>query len=228
MPGIGVLGGSFNPVHLAHMFVAERVREELALDRVLLVPVARQPLKLDMTLAPATDRLAMLELATAGNPALRPDPIELARGGVSYMADTLAEIGRRAGAAPLYLILGSDAYRLLPRWRRLEEIRRLSRIVVVPRPGDGEPAPPEASGGAIADTARARTAPGDLFVDVPTLDISASDIRARVAGGASIRYLVPEGVREYIESHALYRIAGGESKPEPAIPAERSATEPGR
>ncbi len=217
MSGIGILGGSFNPVHLAHLVVAERVREELALERVLLVPAARQPLKAHATLAPGADRLAMLELAAAENSALRADPVELERGGMSYTADTLADLARRAGGATLHLILGSDAYRSMGSWRRPEEIRRLARIVVVPRAGDRRPSRGLGAHGE-------ESAAGDLFVDVPVLDISASDIRTRVARGASIRYLVPDAVRAYIESRGLYRGGEGRSGLTPA--GSGSADEP--
>jgi nicotinate-nucleotide adenylyltransferase len=192
MAGIGILGGSFNPVHIAHLVVAERVREELALEHVLLVPAARQPLKPEAALAPAADRLAMLELAVAGNPALRVDPLELDRGGLSYTANTLAALARRSGGVTLHLILGSDAYRLLGSWRRPDEIRRLASIVVVSRSGD--------------PAAAALPAAPDRLISTPVLDISASDIRARVARGASIRYLVPEDVRAYIVAHGLYAV----------------------
>jgi nicotinate-nucleotide adenylyltransferase len=209
MSGIGILGGSFDPVHLAHLVVAERVREELALERVLLVPAARQPLKAQAAPAPAADRLAMLELALAGNRGLRADPLELERGGVSYMADTLAELARRAEGTALFLILGSDAYRSLASWRRPAEVRRLARIVVVPRAADHEDLSSGSGGGGPL-------AAGDLFVAAPLLDISASDIRARVARGASIRYLVPEGVRAYIETRGLYRSDEGRTGRPPA------------
>jgi nicotinate-nucleotide adenylyltransferase len=210
MAGIGILGGSFNPVHLAHLVVAERVREALALDRVLLVPAACQPLKPEAALAPASHRLAMLELAVSGNPGLRVDSLELDRGGVSYTADTLEELARRSDGAALHLILGSDAYRSLEKWRRPEDVRRLARIVVVSRSGD----PELPARGAL---------PGDLFVAAPALEISASDIRARVARGASIRYLLPEGVREYILAHGLYR--GPESRAERTGDGARAAAD---
>lgn len=218
MARVGVLGGSFDPIHLAHLIVAERVRDELALDHVLLVPAAAQPLKPGPTLAGGADRLAMLELAVAGNPGLRVEPLELERGGVSYTADTLAELRRRGTGPALHLILGSDTYRLLDRWRRPDEVRRLARIVVVPR---GERLPPSATTLARADAAAAAlSGSGDLVVNVPVLDISASDVRSRVARGLSIRYLVPEAVRDYIAARGLYR--------EPRDPAgrERVAGDP--
>jgi nicotinate-nucleotide adenylyltransferase len=198
MPRIRVLGGSFDPVHCAHLIVAERVREALALERLLFVPVWRQPLKEHEVLAPPADRLEMLRLALAGNSAFEVSPLELERRGTSYTADTLAELARRHPGAELFLILGADAYRLFHRWRRVEEIRRLARLVVVPRgpaAESGDPARPE------GETEGEET----LRVEVPTQEISASDIRARTARGASIRYLVPEPVRAYILERGLYR-----------------------
>ena len=227
MARLGVLGGSFNPVHLAHLVVAERVREALGLERVLFVPAARQPLKPGAALAPGEDRLAMLRLALAGNPAFEATALELERGGTSYTVDTLRDLRAREPDAELFLLLGSDAFRLIDRWRESAEIRRLARIVVVPRPGaepsvpgpagrhgDEPTAEPEPAAEAEAQPGaerapRAEPRPGaeptPLVIEVPAMDISASDIRARVARGASIRYLVPETVRQHILARGLYR-----------------------
>jgi nicotinate-nucleotide adenylyltransferase len=187
---LAVLGGSFDPVHVAHLVVAERVREATGAERVLLIPAARQPLKPEGPRAPGADRLAMLRLATADNPGLVPDPVELERGGTSWTADTLEDLARREPGAALFLAMGSDAYATLDRWRRAEDVRRLARLVVVARTGRGDAAglPPDV-----------------LRVDVPRLDVSASEIRARVALGASVRYLVPEPVRAYVLERGLYR-----------------------
>ena len=189
MRRLAILGGSFDPVHVAHLLAAEGVREATGAERVLLIPAARQPLKSEGPRAPGPDRLAMLRLATADNPALVPDRIELDRGGTSWTADTLAELARREPGAALFLALGSDAYATLDRWRRADDVRRLARLVVVTRPGS--------EGGALP--------PDVLRVDLPRLDVSASDIRARIARGASVRYLVPEPVRAYILERGLYR-----------------------
>jgi nicotinate-nucleotide adenylyltransferase len=189
--GVAVLGGSFDPVHVAHLIVAERIREATAAERVLLVPAARQPLKPEGPRASGADRLAMLRLAVADNPALVPEPIELDRGGTSWTAETLEELARREPATTLFLAMGSDAYATLDRWRRAHDVRRLARLAVVDRPGRegrGSELPPDV-----------------LRVDVPRLDVSATDVRARVARGASIRYLVPEAVRAYILERGLYR-----------------------
>lgn len=193
MRSLGILGGSFNPVHLAHLVVAERVRESLGLEHVLFVPAGRQPLKGATALAPAADRLEMLRLALAGNPNFEASPIELERSGPSYTIDTLETLRRREPGAELWLILGADAFLLADRWREFEQVRRLARIVVVPRAGEETPNV-EGAGGEPP-----------VVVHIPALEISGSDIRARVARGASIRYLVPEAVRAYILERGLYR-----------------------
>ncbi len=180
--------------------MAERAREALGLERVLLVPARVQPLKTGDALSPPEDRLAMLRLAVAGNPALEVCELELRREGPSYTADTLAELSLLHPGAEWVLILGADAFEQLNRWRRHEDVKRMARIAVVSRPGwpdRGATSPP-------AQAAVGSAAPV-LALEVPALAISASDIRARVAGGASIRYLVPEPVREYIVARGLYR-----------------------
>jgi nicotinate-nucleotide adenylyltransferase len=201
---VGILGGSFDPVHFAHLIVAEQVREALGLGRVLLIPAARQPLKAHGPVAPGEDRLTMLRLAAASNPGLEVDPLELERGGTSYTAETLDAIRGRDPEAELYLILGSDAYRQLDRWRRIEDVRRGARLVVVPRAG------PRAGARASGSEMPAAAAPGEpaLRVEVPVLEISASDVRARAARGDSIRYFVPDAVREYILERGLYGSPG--------------------
>ena len=186
-----MFGGSFDPVHLAHLVVAERVAEALTVDRVLFVPAHRQPLKEAGPRASAADRLAMLRLATAGNPRFEVSAIELDRGGTSYTIDTLRALAELHPGADLSLVLGSDAFALLDRWREAGEIRRLARFVVVARPETGKAADRE--GGTVRR------------VHVPALAISASDIRRRVSEGHSVRYLVPEPVRGYIAERGLYR-----------------------
>jgi nicotinate-nucleotide adenylyltransferase len=186
---LAVFGGSFDPVHLAHLVVADRVGEALRLERVLFVPAHRQPLKAGGPRAPAEDRLEMLQLATAQHPGFGVSGLELERGGTSFTVDTLREVRALHPGAELWLILGADTFVQAGRWRRFEEVRDLARLVVVDRPGG--PAP-----GADGDVRR---------VAVPALAISASDIRRRVAAGLSIRYLVPEPVRAHIHERGLYR-----------------------
>jgi nicotinate-nucleotide adenylyltransferase len=185
---LGILGGSFNPVHNAHLVVATRVAEALDLDRVLFIPTAISPLKPPRDLAPAPHRWAMLRLALRGNPRFRACDLEMRRGGVSYTVDTLREIRRRTEAR-LHLIVGADALNLLPQWKESREVRALATLVVVARPGH---------------RTRLRM-PKNHIVDVPLLDISGTEIRDRVCKGLSVRYLVPEAVERYIRKKGLYR-----------------------
>lgn len=187
-PRLGILGGSFNPIHHGHLIVATRMAEDLDLERVLLVPAAVAPLKDPGELAPARDRWEMLRRAIRGNPLFEACDLELRRGGVSYTVDTLRELHRRR-PADYRLILGADAARLLPRWKEAAEVLRLARPAVAARPGHG-------------------TVPGlpkKDIVEVPLLAISGTEIRDRVRRGLSIRYLVPDPVERYIRRRGLYR-----------------------
>ncbi|HXG62298.1 MAG TPA: nicotinate-nucleotide adenylyltransferase [Planctomycetota bacterium] len=187
-PRLGILGGSFNPIHHGHLIVATRVAEALDLERVLLIPAAVAPLKDPGALAPARDRWEMLRRAIRGNPLFEACDLELRRGGLSYTVDTLRELHRRR-PADYRLILGADAARLLPRWKEAAEVVRLARPAVAARPGHG-------------------TVPGlpkKDIVEVPLLEISGTEIRDRVRRGLSIRYLVPDAVERYIRRRGLYR-----------------------
>jgi nicotinate-nucleotide adenylyltransferase len=203
IPGsIGVLGGTFDPVHLGHLAVAEEVRETLRLERVLFVP-ARLPVhKPGRPVSPAQDRVAMVDLAIADNPAFALSRIEVDRDGPSYAVDTLETLAGEALAAgrepDLTFILSAEAYAGLPSWHRPERVLELCRMAVVPRPGAAP----------VDPVAMARLVPGadrrTVVLDGPRLDISGSTIRARVAAGRSIRYLVPDAVVAYIGDHGLY------------------------
>jgi nicotinate-nucleotide adenylyltransferase len=197
------MGGTFDPVHIGHLAVAEEARETLGLERVVFIPNAVPPFKLDGAEATAADRVAMLERAVAGNPCFELSRLELERGGISYTADTvdaLAAAERQAGREPdLTLILSAETYRDLPTWHAPARLLAACRIAVVPR--EGYPAP---------DPEWLRTQlPGQEhrvdYLDGPRLEISSTAIRARLAAGRSIRYLVPPAVEAYITEHELYR-----------------------
>ena len=179
---IGVLGGSFDPVHHGHLIAAQALREALGLDEVRLIPTCHQPLKPMGHAAPAADRAAMVGLAVAGTPGLAGDPIEVERGGTSYTVDTLRALHVREPGVRWCLLLGSDAAGRLSEWREADAIPGLAEVITFDRTG--------------------QAAPG--AVSVPAIAISSTAIRARARGGLSLRYWVPDGVAEYIASHRLY------------------------
>lgn len=184
---LGIFGGSFNPIHNAHLAIAMRAAEAVRLDRVLFIPAGVSPLKQARDLAPARDRWAMVRAAIRGNPLFGADDLEMRRSGVSFTVDTLRELRRRSGAS-LHLILGADAVTQLPRWKSFDEVKRLVTFVLVSR---------------LGQTLRAGL-PKEHIVDVPLLEISSSEIRRRVRRGLSIRYLVPDPVERYIRRKGLY------------------------
>ena len=211
---LGILGGSFDPIHLGHLRSAEEVREALRLDRVVFVPAGNPPHKPDRRLAPRTARLRMVELAVAGNPAFRASPLEVRRAGVTYSIDTIAALRRALPRAALFFIMGLDAFRELHTWRDLERIFELASLVVTNRP----PAPLEPSIDHLPIAARKsfcysprtqsyRHPSGNeiLFLSITGLDVSATAIRERRAAGRSIRYLVPDRVDRFIRDRRLYR-----------------------
>jgi nicotinate-nucleotide adenylyltransferase len=199
---VGILGGTFDPIHYGHLVIAEQVREALELDRVLFVPAARPPHKLDEPISTAEDRAAMVKLAIAGNSAFSACPIEMERDGPSYTVDTLEALtdeGHRDGVArSLFFILSSEAASALPNWRSPARILELARLVVVRRLGFNEPDIQLLSDLAGGSPDRI------LTVDTLPLAHSSSDIRTRAASGRSIRYLVPPAVESYIRDHRLY------------------------
>ena len=198
VPGsVGILGGTFDPVHHGHLVIAEEAREALGLERVLLVPAAEPPHKPDSVVTPAEHRLAMVELAVAGNPAFAVSGIEVERGGPSYTVETLETL-LREGVSDPWFILSAEALAGFPAWRRPDRILELCRLAVVPR-GNHD----------ALDAAWVRGHfPGRedriAFLAGPLLPISGSVVRRRAAAGRSVRYLVPDAVARYITDHALY------------------------
>ena len=199
----GVMGGTFDPIHLGHLAVAERARESLDLAGVVFVPAARNPLKQVGPAAPSDDRVAMVELAVASNERFRVSRIELERDGLSYTVDTLEYLhadGRYGGdrRGDPVLILSVEAISRLPDWHRIERILELARVAIVPRRGY----PPTDAG--TLEAVFPDRASRFLVLDGPDLGHSATEIRARVAAGRSVRYLVPDAVEAWILRHGLY------------------------
>jgi len=195
---VGILGGTFDPPHLAHLAVAEEAREVLGLSRVLFVPAGEPWQKATRSVTPGRLRMAMLERAIAGNPAFVLDAMEVERAGPSYTVDTLAALVTSGVASDPWFILSSEALAGFATWREPERILELARLCVVPR-GDS----PEAA--LAAFRGRFRVPEERLAVlRHPRLAISSTDIRARARAGRSIRYLVPDAVVAFIAEYALY------------------------
>jgi len=200
---IGLLGGTFDPIHLGHLALARAARSSLALDEVLFIPAARPPHKIGRPITPAADRLAMVELAIQDEPGTAVSRIELDRPGPSYTVDTVAslleEAARDDGQIDLTVILSAESFADLPDWHAANRLVELATIAVAPRPGHPLPEPT-----ALAD--RLPGIVGRLAVIHATLpDISASTIRELVAAGRPIDHLVAPRVAAYIKEHDLYR-----------------------
>jgi nicotinate-nucleotide adenylyltransferase len=194
---VGILGGTFDPIHHGHLAIAEEARESLGLERVLFVPAAAPPHKPGQPVTDAEHRLAMVRLAVAGNPAFEASDAEIRRGGTSYTVDTLAAL-REEGLVEPWLILSSEALALLPSWREPRRILELARLAVVPRGGFVPLGP------AWVESAFPGAADRVTFLAGPLLPISGSVVRRRARAGRSVRYLVPDTVAAYIAHHRLY------------------------
>jgi nicotinate-nucleotide adenylyltransferase len=188
---LGIFGGTFDPPHVGHLVTAVNVRHDLGLDRVLLVVNDQPWQKLGIRdITPADDRYAMVEAAVGRVEGLEASRVEIDRGGMSYTADTLAILLEEDPGRELFVILGSDAAAGLPTWERADEVRSLATIVVVERPGAREAEPP----------------PGWSWVrvEVPRLEVSSTDLRARVAEGRPLDYLLTPDVITTVEARGLY------------------------
>lgn len=203
----GILGGTFDPIHLGHLAVAEQTRQDLDLAGVLFIPAAQSPLKPERPISPPEQRVAMVELAIAGNDGFRVSRMELDRPGPSYTVDTLLALhaaGTIAGAdnPDPVLILSVETLPALVHWREPERLLDLCRVAIVPRRGYEGPQP------GWLEARFPRHADRFTMLDGPDLGPSASDIRGRIATGRSIRYLVPDAVGRYIETYGLYGADG--------------------
>jgi len=200
---VAIFGGSFDPVHLAHLVLAEYAREARSLDKVVFVPAARAPHKPQGPLAPGKDRLEMLRLAVEHNPHFEVSAMELERDGLSYTLMTVRETARSLGSeCEMHLIVGSDSLHDLPNWWHADELVREARVLCLERPGFPLGCMDELK---ACFGAQAVAAIREGIVEAPLLQISSSDIRRRIAQGRSIRYLVPDPVCKYIAARGLYR-----------------------
>jgi nicotinate-nucleotide adenylyltransferase len=193
---VGVLGGTFDPVHTGHMILAEEARSQLALDLVLFIPAGEPWRKAQRAITPAEHRLTMLRLAVEDNDAFGISDLELRRSGPTYTADTMEALAGERLDDEFYLIVGSDALADLPNWHEPERIVQHAVLAVAPRNEHQLDATALSIPGLAART--------EAF-EMPRIDISSTDIRARAAAGRSIRYLVPASVERYITEHRLYR-----------------------
>ena len=195
----GVFGGTFDPIHVAHLAVAEAARDTFGLRRVLFIPAAQPPHKPGRPITAVDHRLAMVEAAVMGNPAFEVSRIEVDRDGPSYTADTLAELCAADPGERLALILSAESYNELPTWHEPARILGLADLIVAPRDGHAS-ADPELIPRQFPES------PAEIaFLDGPRIRLSASEIRQRAADGRSVRYLVPDAVAAYIGDHGLYQ-----------------------
>jgi len=197
---VGIFGGTFDPVHVGHLIMAEQCREQVNLDQVLFVPAARPPHKQDYPTTSFARRVEMLELALAGQPAFQIEQLEKDRPGPSYTADTLEELRQSEPEQELFLILGSDCVVDLPNWHEPQRVLDLATLLIVTRPGSASNVDLRSALG-ISPNAPVKF----QMVDSPLIEISSSDVRRRVRERRSIRYLVPRAVECYLEAHGLYK-----------------------
>ena len=200
---VGVFGGTFDPVHLGHLVLAEQCREQGRLDEVWFVPAPRPPQKDELDLTRFEQRVEMLALALAGNPAFRIDELEKERSGPSYTVETLAELCRRHPAHEFFLLVGSDTLIDLPHWYEPVRLLELAGLMVMARPNNPV---------LTAEQLRAKLHLADdvpvrmEVVQTPQIDISSGDLRRRDAAGRSLRYFLPRAVECYIHDKKLYRL----------------------
>lgn len=187
---LGIYGGSFDPVHLGHLLVAQAVMEELGLDKLFFVPAAQSPFKMENEIAPAQIRLQWLRLALAGRTNCEIDEQEIRRGGISFAIETVRDYAKRFPKAKLFYLIGADNISRLNDWRGANELAKLAEFVAIPRPGE-----------TVAEFPKPFR--GKMLKGFP-LAISSSQIRARVKAGLSVKNLVPASVAEAIHNNKFY------------------------
>ena len=192
---VGILGGTFDPIHAGHLLIAESARQHLSLDRVIFMPAGQPWMKADLPISGAHHRIEMARLATEDNLRFIVSDAEVLREGPTYTIETLAELRDKLSPdTEVFLIMGSDTINELPRWKEAEQIKKFAKVVTVDRPGAN-----------VVEVEAERVAGGLTRVESPAINISSSDIREMVARGESILYIVPRPVRDYIDRHGLYQ-----------------------
>jgi len=198
---IGVIGGTFDPIHIGHLLIAEEVRAQINLAEVLFVPAGIPWLKTDRPILAVEHRVEMVRLAISDKPYFRLSTADVERPSSSYTVDTIADLQGQIGAEDeLLLILGWDSLAELPQWHEPARLITMCRLVVVPRPGYARPKLKSVEASIPGISQRV------MMLDKPEIDISASNIRDRVAKGLSVHHLVPEPVNRYIKEHRLYAV----------------------
>lgn len=195
---IGIYGGSFDPVHTGHLWIAEAAREQLTLDEVRWIPAATSPLKRGGPIAGDDDRLQMVRLAVSGNANFVVDDRELRRGDVSFTVDTIAELASEMADAELFLIIGSDSLASFDRWHQPARLLSMVTLAVIQRGGD----PPIDF--AVIEPFEAESTDRHVVVTMPVIEVSSTNLRTRIATGRSIRYQVPAPVEAMIRANGLY------------------------
>ncbi|HSQ56042.1 MAG TPA: nicotinate (nicotinamide) nucleotide adenylyltransferase [Gemmata sp.] len=204
---IGIFGGTFDPIHLGHLILAEQCRDQASLDQVWFMPAAHPPHKGGVELTRFENRCDMIELAIAGHPAFRVERIEHELPPPSYTANTLAELRQRHPAESFFLLMGSDGLPDLPGWYEPRRVIEQAELVVVPRPGVMLWTAERLATALGIDVAAVRL----RFVACPMIEIASRELRRAMVDGMSIRYLVPRAVEEYIHDRKLYSIRRGDS-----------------
>lgn len=197
---IGLFGGTFDPIHLGHLILAERCREEAGLEQIWFVPSYAPPHKSERTITRFEQRCEMVALATTGQPAFRVERIEKELPPPSFTSETLAELQARHPEHEFSLVIGGDSLRDFSTWHEPQRILELARLVAVPRPGAIPVTPEELAGQLGLPPERVRL----TLVQCPAIAIASREIRARIAAGKTVRYLVPRSIEEYLRERKLY------------------------
>lgn len=190
MKRIGILGGTFNPIHIGHLMIAQMVLEKLGLDKVIFVPSCLPPHKSGLNLIDARHRLRMAHLGVRGNRHFEVSSFEIVKGGKSYSVDTVRYFRRRYPGVKLFFIIGSDHIAKLHTWKNIQEVVKIVSFIAVYRPG--------------FKTIRSRIRVKSIII--PGVHTSSSDIRRRLVAGKTVKHLIPENVLRYIRKHKLYRL----------------------